>query len=498
MRSKRFGIALAAALAATAGFAATGGAFAKDSLTLGVGLEPPHLDPTAGAAAAIDEIVYANLFEGLTRIDRNGAVQPGLAESWTISDDRLTYTFTLRDGVTFHDGAAFDSSDVKFSLDRARAEDSTNAQMGLFAGIASVEAPDPGTVIVTLKQPEGNFLWNLGWGDAIMVDPASAESNKTNPVGTGPFKLARWTKGDSVMLTRQDQYWGDAPALKTVTFKFIPDASAQVAALLAGDVDAMPNMGAPETLAQFDADPRFEVVVGTTEGETLLVMNQRRDLFKDPKVRRAIAHAIDKQAIIDGAMFGFGTPIGSHFAPHNPAYLDLTGTAPYDPEKAKSLLAEAGHASGLKLVMKLPPPSYARRGGEIIAAQLRAVGIETELVNVEWGQWLSDVFKGDHDFDFTIVSHTEPLDIGIYTRPDYYFGYQSDAFNAVMGEIRDTADEEIRKKLYQKAQTILAEDTANVFLFQLAKTGVRSAKLDGMWENAPIQANDVTGVYWRQ
>ena len=204
-----------------------------------------------------------------------------------------------------------------------------------------------------------------------------------------------------------------------------------------------------------------------------------------------------KQAIVDGAMFGFGTPIGSHFAPHNPAYVDLTGVTPYDPEKAKALLAEAGHATGLKLVMKLPPPSYARRGGEIIAAQLRAVGIETELVNVEWGQWLSDVFKNEHDFDFTIVSHTEPLDIGIYTRPEYYFGYQSDAFNAVMDEIRDTADEAKRMKLYQKAQTILAEDTANVFLFQLAKTGVRSAKLEGLWENAPIQANDVTGVHWR-
>lgn len=472
------------------------GANAKDSLTLGVALEPPHLDPTAGAAAAIDEVVYANVFEGLTRIDQNGTVNPGLAKSWTISEDRLTYTFTLQSGVTFHDGAAFDSSDVVFSLERALAEDSKNAQKGLFEPIDSVSAPDPGTVVITLKRPEGNFLWNLGWGDAIIVDPSSADGNTTNPVGTGPYKMVRWIKGDSVALARRDDYWGNTPSISKVTFKFIPDASAQVAALLAEDVDAIPNMGAPETLAQFDADPRYTVAVGTTEGETLLVLNQRRDLFKDERVRKAIAHAIDKQAIIDGAMFGFGTPIGSHFAPHHNAYVDLTAAYSYDPAKAKALLAEAGKAD-LKLVMKLPPPAYARRGGEIIAAQLRDVGINVELVNVEWAQWLSDVFRGTHDFDFTIVSHTEPLDIGIYSNPEYYFGYSSAKFDAVMSKVRETADADARNALYEEAQTILSNDVANVFLFQLAKTGVKNAKIDGLWLNAPVQANDVTGASWK-
>ena len=238
------------------------------------------------------------------------------------------------------------------------------------------------------------------------------------------------------------------------------------------------------------------VAVGTTEGETLLVLNQRRDLFKNEKVRQAIAHAIDKQAIIDGAMFGYGTPIGSHFAPHHNAYLDLTGTYPYDPAKAKALLAEAGQ-SGLKLVMKLPPPAYARRGGEIIAAQLREVGVDVELINVEWAQWLSDVFRGTHDFDLTIVSHTEPLDIGIYSRPEYYFGYSSSAFDTVMDKVKGTADVAERNALYGEAQTILANDVANVFLFQLARTGVRNAKLDGLWMNAPVQANDVTGASWK-
>ncbi|MEN8198297.1 MAG: ABC transporter substrate-binding protein, partial [Pseudomonadota bacterium] len=162
---------------------------AGDSLVLGMPLEPPHLDPTAGAAAAIDEVVYANLFEGLTRIDENGAVKKALAEDWTISDDGLTYTFKLRADVKFHDGSAMDSADVKFSLDRARAEDSTNAQKGLFEAIASVEAPDAQTVVVKLSRPEGLFLWNMGWGDAIIVAPETADSNKAGPVGTGPFSF---------------------------------------------------------------------------------------------------------------------------------------------------------------------------------------------------------------------------------------------------------------------------------------------------------------------
>ena len=469
---------------------------AKDRLVLGMSLEPPHLDPTAGAAAAIDEVVYANVMEGLTRIDENGQVRPALAERWTVSADGLTYTFKLHAGVKFHDGTDFDSADVKFSLDRARAADSTNAQKGLFEPIAAVETPDPLTVVVKLSRPEGLFPWNMGWGDAVIVAPESAEGNKTNPVGTGPFRFVSWVKGDSVTLERQDKYWGAKPALKTVVFKFVADPSAQVAALLAGDIDTIPVVGAPESLERFKADANFVVTVGSTEGETILAMNERRKVFQDIRVRRAISYAVDRQAVVDGAMFGYGTPIGSHFAPHNPAYVDLTGTYPHDVAKAKALLAEAGYPQGFKAVMKLPPPSYARRGGEIIAAQLAEIGIQVEIVPVEWAQWLSDVFKGEHDFDFTIVSHTEPLDIGIYARDDYYFGYKSDAFNAVMEDLKTTADPAARKALYGKAQHILAEDAPVVFLFQLAKTGVQRKGIKGLWLNAPVQASDVTGVSW--
>jgi peptide/nickel transport system substrate-binding protein len=485
----------ALAVALLAGVAPGPALAAQTDVTIGMQLEPPNLDPTAGAAAAIDEVVYSNVFEGLTRIGSDGSVLPALAASWDISDDGLTYTFHLREGVSFHDGSAFDAEDVKFSLDRARAEDSTNAQKGLFAAIASVDAVDATTVKVTLDHPVGNFLFHMGWGDAVMVAPETAADNATHPVGTGPFKFSDWVQGDHVELTRNEDYWGEPVKLDKATFKFISDPTAAFAAVMAGDIDAFPVFPAPENLAQFEADPRFAVVVGSTEGETILAMNNGRPPFDDIKVRQAFSHAIDRQAIIDGAMFGQGTPIGSHFAPHNPAYVDLTGTYPYDPDKAKALLAEAGHGDGLTVSLKLPPPPYARRSGEIIAEQLKAIGVTAEITNLEWAQWLSEVFKGK-DYDLTIVSHTEPMDIDIYARDDYYFDYHSDAFKAIMEELNNTTDPAKRDELLGDAQRKIAEDAVNVFLFELAKTGVSNAKLKGLWANSPVQANDLTGVYW--
>ncbi|MBF9058114.1 ABC transporter substrate-binding protein [Rhodobacterales bacterium HKCCSP123] len=474
-----------------------GAALAQQAdISVGMVLEPPNLDPTGGAAAAIDEVVYANVFEGLTRFGPDGSVNPGLAEAWEISEDGTTYTFTLRSGVTFHDGAAMTAEDVVFTLDRARAEGSTNAQPALFANIVGVEAVDDTTVVVTLDGPDGAFLFDMAWGDAVIVDPASADTNATNPIGTGPFRFVEWVQGDRVELARNDAYWGTPVALEAATFRFISDPNAAFAALMAGDVDAFPNFPAPETLGQFEADPRFTVIVGSTEGETILAMNNAQAPLDDIRVRQAISHAINRQDIIDGAMFGYGTPIGTHFAPHHPDYVDLTANSAYDPEAARALLAEAA-PDGLTLRLALPPPSYARRGGEIIAAQLREVGIETEITNLEWAQWLEQVFRG-HDFDLTIVSHTEPADINIYARPDYYFQYGRPEFVALMDELSTTSDPEARSALNRQAQQMIADDFVNGYLFQLAKTGVANANIEGLWENSPTQANDLTAVRWTE
>lgn len=470
---------------------------ARTDVVIGVVLEPPHLDPTAGAAAAIDEVVYANVFEGLTRIGSGGEVQPALAESWEISEDGTTYTFKLREGVKFHDGSDLTAEDVVFSLDRARADDSTNAQKALFAQIDTVEAVDDTTVKVTLKQPQGSFLYNMGWGDAVIVAPETAEGNKENPVGTGPFKFGNWAKGSSITIEKNPDYWGDEVQLDKAEFRIIPDAAAAIPALLSGDVHAFPNMPAGDALPQIESDPRFEVVIGSTEGETILSTNNKKAPFDQLKVRQAIAHALNREEIIAGNGSGLGTPIGTHFSPGNAAYVDLTDTYPFDPEKAKELLAEAGFPDGFEATIKLPPPPYARDGGQIVASQLRNVGIDLEIIPVEWADWLEQVFK-NKDYDLTIVSHTEPNDINIYANPDYYFQYSNPEFDAVMAELDVSSDEAKRTELYQKAQRIIAEDAVNGYMFQLPKVGVWDAKLEGMWENAPVQATDLTDVHWTE
>jgi len=472
-------------------------ALAQSDLVIGLQLEPPHLDPTSAAAGAIDQVLYANVFEGLTRFGPDGSVNPGLAEHWEITEDGRVYTFHLRADARFHDGTALDARDVVFSLDRAREEGSQNAQKALFSGIESVEALDDLTVRVTLSAPDGNFVFNMAWGDAVIVAPESIADIKQKPVGTGAFRFDNWVQGDRITLVRNSDYWGTPARLDRATFKFISDPTAAFAAVMAGDVHAFSGFPAPENLPQFEADPRYQVLVGTTEGETILAINNALPPLDDLRVRKAIAHAIDRQAIIDGAMFGLGTPIGTHFAPHHPDYVDLTGLSQYDPEAAKALLADAGLADGFTTTLKLPPPSYARRGGEIVAAQLRAVGIETKITNLEWAQWLEQVFRGK-DFGLTMVSHTEPFDISIYARPDYYFQYDSARIQDLNRQLSAETDPEARSALLAQMQRLIAADHVNGFLFQLATPTVADARLRGLWRDAPTQATDLTGVYWAE
>jgi peptide/nickel transport system substrate-binding protein len=384
---------------------------------------------------------------------------------------------------------------VKFSLDRARDENSTNATKGIFAGIEAVDVVDPTSIKVTLKNPEGLFLYNMGIGDAVIVAPESADGNKEKPIGTGPFKFESWAKGSAIRLVKAGSYWGDPVALDKVEFRIIPDAAAAVPALLSGDVQAFPNAPVGDALPQLEADPRMKVVIGTTEGETLLSINNKKPPFDKLEVRQAIASAIDKSAVIAGNGSGLGQPIGSFMSPANPAYMDLTGTYPYDPAKAREYLKAAGLENGFSATLKLPPPAYARDGGQVIASQLREVGINLEIIPVEWADWLSKVFT-EKDFDLTMVSHTEANDIDIFSRPGYYFQYENPEFNKLIADLAVTNDEAKRKELLGSAQKILAEDVPAIFLFELAKVGVWDAKLEGMWENAPVQATDLTKVKW--
>ena len=474
-------------------------ASAKDSVTIGMVLEPPGLDPTAGAASAIAEVTQYNVFEGLTKINEDFSITPLLADRWEFSPDAKTLTFTLKPNVKFQDGEPFTSKDVKFSFERFGAKDATNKDRAFFASIESIETPDPQTVVLKFKDPSYWALFHLGLSTAVIIDEKSAATEAANPVGTGPYKFGSWTKGASVTLDKWDGYRDPGKiAIPHATFRFISDPSAAAAAMLAGDIDAFPRFANLDALAQFKSDPRFQVMVGGTDCKTIVGINNKHKPLDDARVRQAIAHAIDRKAVIDGAMNGLGTPIGSHYTALEPGYIDLTGMYPHDPEKAKALLKDAGVTTPLKLSLMLPPvPNYARQGGQIIAAQLAEVGIEADIHNVEWAEWISGVYV-NKNYDLSIVCHAEPLDLGIYANPNYYFQYDSQAYRDIYAKVTSAPDLDAYKAAVGEAQKKIAEDSVNAFLFQLPNAVVANAKLSGLWKNAPIFVNDLAAMSWQQ
>ena len=466
----------------------------KDSVTLAIALEPPGLDPTAGAASSIAEIVLYNLFETLTKINADGSVSPLLAESWEVSPDLKTYTFRLRKGVKFHNGEPFNAEAVKFSFERAGGDKSTNTDKPTVAKLAT-RVVDEHTVVVINQDIDPDFLFVLGQATAVIVEPRSAATNATQPVGTGPYQLDNWRKGALVTLAAWPGF--RAPQgirIRRATFRFISDPAAQVASLLAGDVDVFPRV-TPRSVSQFKNNPRFQVVVSSSRAKTILAINNGRKPLNDVRVRRAIAAAIDRKVIIDGAGDGYGIPIGSYYVPTAFGYVDTTGINPYDVEKAKALLAEAGVKTPLQLTVTLPPTPYARQGGEVIAAQLAKIGIVARLQNVEWAQWLSGTYA-NKNYDLTLISHVEPFDLGNFAKPDYYWNYHSEQFNQLWEKIKSTPRPADRARLLGDAQRLLARDAVHGFLYTPQWVSVVHKNLRGLWKDMPIFVNDLSAFSW--
>ncbi|WP_190237508.1 ABC transporter substrate-binding protein [Rhizobium sp. R635] len=502
MPSARFirQLSLSAVLSAALMIAATPAEAAKTTLNLGMSVEPTGLDPTIAAPVAIGQVTWQNVFEGLVTIDQAGKVQPQLAKSWQISPDGLTYTFKLQAGVKFHDGEVFDAAAARFSLDRARGPDSVNPQKRFFTSIASIDTPDAETLVLHLSAPTGSLIYWLGWPASVMVGPKTAADDKVTPIGTGPFKFAGWAKGDKVELARNADYWNkDAAAkLDKVAFRFIADPQAQAAALKSGDLDAFPEFAAPELMSSFDGDARLVTRIGNTELKVVAGMNNAKKPFDDKRVRQALMMAIDRKTVIDGAWSGLGTPIGSHYTPNDPGYRDMTSVLPYDVEKAKALLAEAGYPNGFTFTIKTPQMAYAPRSAQVMQAMFAEIGVTMDIEPTEFpAKWVQDIMK-DRNFDMTIVAHAEPLDIDIYARDPYYFNYRNADFDALMKKVQETTDPDTQNAIYGQAQKILAEDVPALYLFVMPKLGVWDRKLKGLWENEPIPSNVLSGVSWEE
>jgi peptide/nickel transport system substrate-binding protein len=466
------------------------------TLTIALAAEPSGLDPTTNPSAAIKRVVHYNLLESLLKVDRNGGVVPALAKTYTVSKDGKEYAFTLHPGIRFHDGKPCTAEDVKYSFERLLDPKTAAPYRMYYESIESIQVVNPLTVRFKMKKVDSNFLFNVARGDAVIVSRQGIDKLKSAPIGTGPFKLAEWKRGDSVTMVRNPDYYRKGiPYLDGVVFKFIPDPSAQLAALRAGDVDVIAYDLAPENAPALEKDPGFKVLRGNTTTDVIMAMNHSRKPFNDLKVRQAITLAVDRRAVIQGAVAGYGTPIGSHMDPTNPYYVDLSGLYPYNPEKARQLLAEAGYPHGFEAVLKLPAPyAYARRSGEIIADQLSRVGIQLNLEMIQMGQWVDRVFK-NADYDLTIIGHAEPFDIEIYGRPNYYFRYDNPKFREIMKKAEGEMEVKARKKIYEQAQRMLADDFVNVYLFAYPALPAMKKEVMNWWKDYPTIVVDATEVY---
>ncbi len=468
-------------------------------LRVAVSTEPPGLDPTTNAAAAIKLLLHHNLYETLVQFDAQAQLHGQLALAWEISEDGLVYTFHLREGVLFHDGTPCAGEAVRRSFLRTLDPQTGHPNRAFYAAIDDVEA-DGNRVQFRLKYPNAPFLALLALGDSVVV-PAHRTDLATHPVGTGPFRFGEWRPADRLILVRNgDYYLPDRPKVDRVVFRFLPDPAAQLAALRAGDVDLVAEV-TPEVGASLRNDPRFTVVSGPSNLVQVLAINNARPPLDQLVVRQAIAHAIDRGAIIDRVFLGFGTPIGSHLTPAVPYYVDLTGLYPYNPAEARRLLAAAGYRNGLGLRMVLPG-NYTQhvRTGEFIAGQLEAVGIRVRIELVDWSTWLDRVF-GKADYDLTVIGHIGRVDPALMLAPygadrlDYYFrrGWRNTELEELLVLGVQTADPEARQGIYARVQEILAQEVVNYFIQDMAAIHALGAGVRGV-QVFPIYVLDLTAV----
>jgi peptide/nickel transport system substrate-binding protein len=466
------------------------------TLVVQTGTEPPGLDLTATPASATAAVVFYNIQEALVKVDRHGKLVPWLAERWHTTDNR-NYTFFLKRGVHFHNGREMKAADVKYVFERAMNPETKHPYPKYYAAIGDIIVKDDATITFSLKSLDANFLLNLARQGSVIYPREAVDTLKSEPVGTGPFKLAEWVRGDRIALVRNPDYHVKGlPRLDRVVFRFIADPNATLAALKAGDIDASLFGLGPEHVQDVQKDPRFQVIVGDTTNDVILAMNNSRKPYTDVRVRRAITHAINKADVLKGAMFGLGRILGSNVDPLNPYYVDASGLMPYDPAKAKKLLADAGYPNGFETVLKVAPQYYYTvRTGEIIAGHLAKVGVRVRIEQIEWGQWIARVWR-EADYDLTIIGHAESWDIANYANPKFYFRYDSPAFQQLYAKSETTLDDKARRELYAQMQKLLVEDAPAVWLYMHPRLVVARTGVQGIWRDLPVPSADLADVAW--
>ena len=445
-----------------------------------VGLDPAREtdgESFYGATAVFDNLV--EFVPGKTE------VRPALAESWEVADDNLSVTFNLRKGVKFHDGTDFTADAVVFTFERQFKEDHPYYDLGPWKYwgymdmsniVDAVVAVDDYTVRFDLKKPEAPFLANLAMDFAGIVSPAAVEklgeNFKNNPVGTGPFKFVEWRKDDAIIFERNEDYWADDVYLDRLILRVIPDATARWLALQKGEVDVI-DFPSAQDLQAMKNDPNVKVLQQEGLNVGYLAFNTSKKPFDNKLVRQALNYAINKEEIITAVYGSAGTPAKNPLPPTMWSYNDDIKDYPYDPAKAKQLLAQAGFPNGFSTELWAMPVARpynpnARKIAEIMQAQFAEIGVDAEIVSYEWGTYLDKTDNLEHDM--AMLGWT-----GDNGDPDNFLwvllsapaaeppagniaAWKNAEFTALIKEAKETMDQARRTELYEKAQVVFKEE----------------------------------------
>ncbi len=459
----------------------------KDAMVVGLLAEPVTMDPPQITDLNSTRVIK-RMFEGLTAQELGTyKIVPGLAQSWDISKDGLTYTFHLRPNVKFHDGTPLTAEAVKFCFDRQMNDQGPFYATGTYpyvkgflGNVAGVEVMNPGTVQIRLKSPLTPFLQYLAHHSLYIYSPEAlkkwGKDMVKHPVGTGPFKLETWDPGVRVVLTRTDQYWGGAPKIRQAIYVPIIEAQARLSAIKTGEIDMTMDVP-PDSLQDLRKDPDVVVAEANSSAVWYVALNTRHPVLKDKRVRQALNYAVQKDSIIRDILKGTAIVATTPLSPvYGPYHEDKTVRYPYDPEKAKALLKEAGYAGGFDVTFFVPESGSGMQSpvemGTVIQAQLLAVGIKAKIQTMEWGaylkkyldapdmaemSWNPSIGDPDHMMYMLLSSDRFP--------PAFNAGYyQNPRVDELLRKGRTTIDDKERIPIYREAQRLVMEDAPWIFV----------------------------------
>ena len=470
---------------------------AANAVTVGIAQDLDNsLDPHKAVAAGTKEVMF-NVFEGLVKPTSNGDLIPAVASNYTVSEDHLTYTFTLREGVKFHNGDAVTAEDVVYSLKRVAAPTETGVvQVEALSLMADVAAVDERTVAITLTEPSNEFISYL----TVAILPADYTEQDTKPVGTGPFTFASRSAQENIILAKFEEYWGQKAYLDQVTFRIIENAEGLLMGLQSGAIDICSHLTTTQVSQLSDSE--FSIAQGNMNLVQAMYLNNAVAPFDNVLVRQALCHAIDRQMILDLAFDGYGTLIGSSMYPAFGKYFDdtLTNHYAYDVDAAKALLAQAGYPGGFDMTITVPSNYQPHMDtAEVVVEQLKAIGVNAVIQPVEWETWVSEAYVG-RNFQATLVGVDAStmtaralLERFTSTYSKNFINYNNAEYDALFAQAQACYDDAEQTALYKAMERNLTENAANVYIQDLADLVAVRKGLTGL-EFYPIYVLDLSTV----